>query len=365
MNAVSTYAPGRVELLGNHTDYNQGVVLAAAIDRGVTVSGSRRSDDLICLSSSTAEASVEVQLAALRRQEQQSWANYALGVAREFILSGRDITGFDADVTGDLPIGAGLSSSAAFEVAIAYFLMRLHGFEIESLQLAKMCQRAENEFVGVRSGLLDQVTSIFGRAEHVVYLDCQSDEVQTIAFLPDLALVVADSGSKHSLIAGEYNMRREECAAAATALGVTSLREVTPAHLSAARTALDPKLFRRASHIVGENDRVWRALDSLKRGEAAEFGSLMNASHESSRSNFENSTPELDLLVSAAQAIPGVLGSRLTGGGFGGGTVTLARANEAGRIAVQLNDSFAERTGRSADAFVCWVADGAAICNKA
>lgn len=364
MPAFSAYAPGRVELLGNHTDYNQGVVLAAAIDRGVTVAGRKRDDGTISLSSSVGEGRVEVSPTERGPQQEERWVNYALGVVEEFRQLGRNIGGFDAKVSGNLPIGAGLSSSGAFEVATAYFLMRLYEFYVEPLALAKLCQRAENEFVGVRSGLLDQITSVFGRAAHVVYLDCRTEEVQTLEFPADLALVIADSGSKHSLLAGDYNIRREECAAAAAALGVTSLREVTLEKLSNARSHLNPTLFRRASHIIGENDRVWRAVGAMKRDDAAELGALMNASHESSRTNFENSTPDLDTLVSAARAVPGVLGSRLTGGGFGGGTVTLVRAVDADRVAQQLNENYVKQSGRSANAFVCRIADGAAVCNQ-
>ncbi|MEP6936436.1 MAG: galactokinase [Chthoniobacterales bacterium] len=363
MIPISTYASGRVELLGNHTDYNLGVVLAAAIDRGVTVSGAKRSDDVIGLSSSMAKGRVETRLQELRPSQEHRWINYALGVVQEFVKAGHQIHGFNAEVSGNLPIGAGLSSSAAFEVATAYFLMRLFDLELEPLAVAKLCQRAENEFVGVRSGLLDQVTSVFGRADHVVYLDCQNEEVRTIAFPPQFALIIADSGSEHSLVADEYNARRDECAAAAAALGVASLREVTLQQLNAARGRLDPLLFRRAMHIVGENDRVWRAIDAMSSGNAAELGRLMKDSHKSSRMNFENSTPALDALVSAAQAIPGVLGSRLTGGGFGGGTVTLVPAPDAEQFAEKLNEIYREQSGRAAGAFVCRIADGAAVRN--
>ncbi len=347
----SSYAPGRVEVLGNHTDYNQGVVLAAAIDRGLTMTGRRRTDDVIAL---TSRGRVEVRLPDLQQQTDARWANYPLGVVQQLQRSGYAVGGFDAEITSDVPAGAGLSSSAAFEVATAGLLMKLHGWEIAPLEVAKLCQRAENEFVGVRSGLLDQATSVFGRADHLVYLDCQSDEIRTIPFPAGYALVIADSGVKHNLLQSQYNTRRDECAAAAQALGVASLREMTPARLRDARPSLDPVLYRRAAHIVGENDRVWRAVEAVRSGDVEAIGALLNASHESSRVNFENSTPELDLLVEKAQQLPGVLGSRLTGGGFGGGTVTLAEAQRAEGVATQL------RTAGALTAFVCRIADGAA-----
>ncbi len=358
MPSASAYAPGRVELLGNHTDYNQGVVLAAAIDRGLTVRGAARDDDMIALKSN---GRFEISLGDLRPQTQQRWANYPLGVVQQFRAAGYDIRGFDAEISGDVPAGAGLSSSAALEVATAGFLMKLHGLRLEPLEVAKLCQRAENEFVGVKSGLLDQVTSVFGRANHLVYLDCQTEEIRTIAFPAEFALVIADSGVKHNLVQSKYNTRREECAAAASALGVATLREATLDHLDAARSSLDAVLFRRALHVVGEMDRVWRAIEALQTDNAVAIGELMNASHESSRTNFENSTPELDCLTSIARSLPGVLGSRLTGGGFGGGTVSLVEAAQADAVIAELHRGYGRESGHAPRVFVCRIADGAAV----
>jgi galactokinase len=352
---ASGYAPGRVELLGNHTDYNQGVVLSAAIDRGLTVAGARRDDDVIQLSSQLIDDPISVSRADLRPQTRGRWANYALGVVEQFRVAGYQIGGFTAEVSGDLPAGAGLSSSAAFEVATAGFLMALHDLRRDPLAVARLCRRAENDFVGVQSGLLDQVTSVFGRADHVVFLDCQSEEIRTIRFPTEVVMVIAQSRGKHDLLESLYNKRRDECAAAASALGVASLREVSPAELEKAGPRLDPVLRRRASHIVGENDRVLRAVEILEfGGSPLDFGALMNASHESSRTNFENSTSDLDRLVQMARSVPGVLGSRLTGGGFGGGTVTLVKAAHVANLVAHLQP-------HAAAVFVCRAADGAAI----
>jgi galactokinase len=232
--------------------------------------------------------------------------------------------------------------------------MALFAIRMEPMAVAKLCQRAENDFVGVRSGLLDQAASVFGRRNQVVHLDFRTEEIRTIPFPEHVSLVIADSGAKHQLLQSEYNMRREECAAAAKALGVPTLREVSSAQLEAARGSLDPTLFRRAAHIVGENERVAQAVQALEKGDPSKLGSLMNASHESSRTNFENSTPELDRLVAVARALPGVLGSRLTGGGFGGGTVTLVETGAA-------EDAARELARHSPLAFVCQTADGAAM----
>lgn len=352
---ASGYAPGRVELLGNHTDYNQGVVLAAAIDRGLTVAGIGRDDDVVELSSQLVDDPVTASLAKLRPLTKSRWANYALGVVAEFRAARHRIGGFAAEVSGDLPAGAGLSSSAAFEVATAGFLMALHDLRLDPQEVARLCRRAENEFVGVHSGLLDQATSVFGRADHVVFLDCQSEEIRTIPFPTEVVMVIAQSRGKHDLLESLYNTRRDECAAAARALGVASLREVTRAELEAAGPKLDRVLLRRAAHIVGENERVFRAVEILKSGsDPSEFGTLMNASHESSQTNFENSTPDLDRLVHMARSVPGVLGSRLTGGGFGGGTVTLVKAAHAPDVVAHLRP-------HATAVFVCRAADGAAV----
>jgi galactokinase len=347
-------------LLGNHTDYNHGVVLAGAIDRGLTVAGISRRDDLVIFTSRTIGSRAHASLRELEPQTENRWINYPLGVIQQFLRIGCEVRGFEAEVSGDVPTGSGLSSSAAFEVATAALLMKLHEFRIDPLEVAKLCQRAENEFVGVRSGLLDQVTSVFGRADHVVYLDCLTEEVRTVRFPSGFSLVIAESGVKHSLVASLYNTRREECAAAAEALGLESLREVTPEHLTYARGSLEPTLFRRTTHVVEENDRVWRALEALHYDDVPEIGRLMNASHESSRINFENSTPELDQLVEIARALPGVLGSRLTGGGFGGGTVTLVDADRAESVASAITEQYRAQGGHAPAAFVCRLADGAA-----
>lgn len=356
---TSAYAPGRVELLGNHTDYNHGLVLAAAIDRGLTVSGESRSEAIAELRSATLGRAVRLSLSDVVPQIEERWANYSLGVVSEFLAAGFPLTGFSAEITGDLPPGSGLSSSASLEVATARFLMKLNGIELPLLNLAKLCQRAENRFVGVQSGLLDQVTCIFGRENHVVLLDCRSEEIRTLPFPADVALIIADSGKKHSLVHGEYNARREECAAAARALGVDRLRDVSTAQLEESRSKLDPVVYRRAAHVIGETERVACAAECIGARDMPALGALMNDSHESSRTNFENSSPEQDELVEIARAQPGVFGARLTGGGFGGATVALAQAAQADVVSAAIASAYASRTGCSANVSICRLADGA------
>jgi galactokinase len=354
---MSAHAPGRVELLGNHTDYNQGVVLGAAIDRGINIAGSRRDDGIIQIHSNDF-GKVEIPLSELRPLTEDRWVNYALGVVRELIDLGVPVTGFHAEVTGDIPIGAGLSSSAAFELATALFLLKLFPRELALLEIAKACQRAEHRYVGVQSGLLDQVMALFGRANHAVFFDCRSEEILAVPFPPHLTLIMVESGKKRALASSEYNLRREETHAAARALGVPALRDVASADL-ARRSDLPDLVRRRAAHVVGENERVWRAVKLLEAGDGTGLGRLMNESHESSRQNFENSTPELDLLVSIAQQLPAVLGARLTGAGFGGATVTLCERKRAQEVAPELSERYAAESGITPRVFVCGIADGA------
>ena len=355
---LAACAPGRVELLGNHTDYNQGLVLAAAIDRGLKVRGARRLDGRISLHSSSL-GEFEIGCENLRPQPEPAWVNYPLGVVQGLHDAGIPLGGFSAKIEGNLPPACGLASSAALEVATAFFLLKLFGARLPPLQIAKLCQRAEHRFVGVQSGLLDQVTSIFGRADHAVYFDARSEEVRTIPFPPGLALVIAESGQKRELAEGLYNQRREETAAAAQALGLAALRDSSPNEM--AKRELPPLLHRRAAHVVGENERVERALALLAQSDGRGFGALMNESHESSRANFENSTTELDLLVEIARSLPGVLGARLTGGGFGGATVTLCESAAASSIVDELARTYAARSGIKSRVFVCALADGAEI----
>ena len=354
-----SHAPGRVELLGNHTDYNEGVVLSAAIDHGVTVHGGARGDGRVVLTSLALEKRVDVPLDDFGRQAEESWANYALGVVRVFADRGYRLGGFSMEIVSDLPIGAGLSSSAAFEVATATFLKKAFRLEIEPLQLAKLCRQAENEFVGVNCGLLDQVSSVFGKKNCAIFLDCRNETVETVAFPDDLALLITHSGVKHALVGGEYNERREQCFGAAKKLGARALRDVTSGELEESRGKLTNLEYRRAAHVVGEIERVNQGIEFLRTANAKGFGDLMFTSHESSRTNFENSTPQLDALVSIAQEEEGVYGSRLTGGGFGGATVSLVKGGEARRIAASFEKKYLEKTGIECKTYLCEIDDGA------
>jgi galactokinase len=355
----TSYAPGRVELLGNHTDYNEGVVLSAAIDRGVTLTGELTHSSRVSLRSSTLGEAVEIDSAALVRCKENEWANYLLGVLDVFKKNGLPVGGFTAQIQSDLPLGAGLSSSAALEVSTAMLLQKLFGLNLDRLQIAKMCRRAENEFVGVNCGLLDQASSAFGKKGHAIFLDCRAETVETIPFPDGVKLLITQCGAPHRLSGGEYNEHRLQCFDAAARLGAKALRDVTSAQLEAGKANLPELSYKRALHVVGENERVLQGIGLLKNGNVKGFGQLMFASHESSRRHFENSTPELDTLVEIARGLPGVLGSRLAGGGFGGATVTLIERDKAASISDALVSKYYDQTGHLAVAHLCEIADGA------
>jgi len=325
---IKSYAPGRAELLGNHTDYNEGLVLAIAVERGVLLSGSLRANSEILIYARDLAETYEGTLEKLHPSTEKPWANYLLGVFDEFRRRDLPLGGVDITIQSDLPLGAGLSSSAALEIATAFFLQKAFNHSLSKLELAKIGQAAEHRYAGVKCGLLDQISSIFGVAGHVTFIDCRNFQVRNLPIPPEVRFVIANSGVKHALVAGEYNERRHSCEEAAAALGVRALRDADSALLDSQAAAVSPMALRRARHVVGENERVAAAVDLLERGDAAGFGALMFASHRSSQIHFENSCPELDQLVEAARNVPGCLGARLSGGGFGGATINLV---EAGR----------------------------------
>ncbi len=357
MSSVSVFAPGRVELLGNHTDYNGGIVLSAAIHLGITATGRRRGDGKVVVSSEGISGVVAVDAGNIAAKD--SWADYPLGVAKILIDAGYPVGGFEAEYASTLPLGAGLSSSAAIEVATAVLLTQLFHFEIDPLALAKLCRKAENEFVGVSCGLLDQVSSVFGKKDHAIYLDCRAETVESIPFPPSVGLLIVHSGVKHALTGGEYNERRSQCLEAAKLLGVETLRDATTARLHAAK--ISETIKHRALHITGENERVTEALDYLRAGDVKALGGLMTASHLSSIENFQNSTDELDTLVAIANAQPGVHGARLTGGGFGGAIVALTDLDVIEQVADDVVSSYLDQTGNRGAAYRCLVGDGAHV----
>jgi len=359
---VVAFAPGRVELLGNHTDYNEGLALAAAIHLGVTVQAERTDTDLVEVSSDTNGRAASASLKNLRRLEAEPWANYPIGVIRILREAGFEIGGLRLRVSSNLPPGSGLSSSAAFEVATAVAALELFDSSTEPMALAQLCQKAENEFVGVRCGLLDQASSVYGKENEAILLDFRAVTARTVPLAPDEALLLVDSGVPHALTGGEYNERRNQCQAAASALGVKALRDVTSEAVLAA--SLDSEIRARALHVTGENERVLAGVAALDSRQMEKFGELMFQSHESSRCNFENSTSFLDALVEIASATKGVLGARLTGGGFGGATIWLVEKEKVQEIVAGVSQTYRQKTGATCTALVTKASQGARLVKR-
>jgi len=329
--AWTGHAPGRAEWLGNHTDYNDGLVLGLGLEVGATVRAVPRADNRLHLFAVDLNETAEAPLDELRPVAEGSWANYAFGVAAGFLSRGAGATGLNLEIRSTVPMGAGLSSSAALECATARALQQAWGTAFDDLELAKIGQEAEHRFAGVRCGLLDQVTSLFAEKNHGVFMDCRSLEVRRIPVPAAAGFVIVQTGVKHALSDGAYNARREECEEAARILGVGKLREATQAmaDLAEKEGRLSGAPLKRALHILGENARVASAVEALQASDLATMGRLMNESHESSRTLFENSCEELDFLATTARSLPGCFGARLSGGGFGGAVLAMVEKNRA------------------------------------
>jgi galactokinase len=367
-----TSAPGRVNLIGEHTDYNDGWVLPMAIDRRAWLAVRPCNSLLVTLRALDLGEQVTFRLTDLDSRLDltglplPAWALYPAGVASAMQRAGQTLVGLDAVLASDVPIGAGLSSSAAIEVAFALAWDGLSRLDLDRLTLAQLCRRAENDYVAVQSGLMDPFTALHAAGDSALLLDCRSLEWSRVSIPPSLAVVVADSGIRRSLGASVYNQRREECAEASRRLaqvlpGVSTLRDVTPEQLDEAGDRLTAALRRRAEHVIQENRRVLAAAECLRKGEAARLGSILREGHASLRDLFEVSHPAVDTLVELAGTLPGCYGARLTGGGFGGSTVNLVESSGAERFAGALVALYQEATGRRGQAWVCRPGDQAAM----
>jgi galactokinase len=374
-------APGRVELLGNHTDYNGGLVMAAAIDRTTVVVGrpvAGRQARVLSVNFSQADA---YSLDAFEQTETGAWTRYVRGVCWA-LTQGRGslLSGFEAVIVGDVPLGAGLSSSASLQASVAWFLIQLglvpdlssrefdgDRSDLLRMELAKTLRRSENEFVGVGSGLLDQFSSLFGRAGHALFLDCDTLVHDRLPLgTPTPAIVVCDSMTSRRLADGMYDQRRVECDRVTAVFrdriphqGEFTLRRVGIDQLDTAWDCLDPVGRKRARHVLSENERVRRGVEALKANDIVAFGRLMSASHASSRDDFANSSPALDTLIEAAETAPGFLGGKLSGAGWAGCTVNLVRAEKADEFAEVVRTAYARKTGTTPEIHVCHADDGA------
>ncbi|HEU4399905.1 MAG TPA: galactokinase [Actinomycetota bacterium] len=353
-------APARVNLIGEHTDYNDGFVLPLAIDRRVTVAAARRTDDLLRLVS-LEKGEEQLRLADVRPGAVHGWAAYAAGPLWALARDGTEVGGLDLVLTSDVPIGSGLSSSAALECAVLLAARDLYGGRDDPARLASIAQRAENDVVGVPCGIMDQMAALACRAAHVLLLDCRSLEADQVPFAPadaGLALLVIDTRVSHALADGAYAERRGACEQAARVLGVRALREVTQADLDAARDRLGEVRYRRARHVVGENARVLAVVELLRRGRPHAIGDVLYASHASLRDDYAVSAPELDAAVEAALAA-GAVGARMTGAGFGGCALALVAAGAVAEVGRAVAVTFAERGFGEPDIFPVHPSDGA------
>lgn len=365
-------APGRVNLLGEHTDYNQGFVFPMAIDAGIQIAGELNGTGRVNLYSLNYAAKESFLLEEITPSKSNTWVNYIKGVVWQFQKLGLQPQGADLVIQGNVPQGAGLSSSAALEVAAALLLDALHGWGLGAVDLVKLAQKAENEFVGVACGIMDQFASMLGQKDHALFLDCRSLEYEAVP-LPlekqGYAVAVVNSGVRRGLAGSEYNTRRQQCEEAVQRLqnelpGVESLRDVSLVDLSLVNQLPDP-LARRARHVVMENARVQQGVTALKAGELEEFGRLLTASHKSLRDDYEVSCAELDLLVELALEVPGVLGSRMTGAGFGGCTIALVPQTSLPAFEKTVSEEYQRRTGIQPEIFVFRPAPGARIITEA
>ncbi|HEX3800634.1 MAG TPA: galactokinase family protein [Verrucomicrobiae bacterium] len=374
-------APGRLELLGNHTDYNEGLVLALAVDKEIQMAVSPRNDGKIELIS-TAFPQPEIFWAdQAKKNPAAPWTDYIKGVLEQLRHRGVHFKGFNAAIHGTIPMGAGMSSSAALEVATTLAVRQLYPFRLtetglgkpperdtngklspltpaEKLEYAKVCRAAEADFVGVKVGLLDQISSLFGKAAHVMEIDFRSLTVEWAPMAGE-AIIVCNSGVKHSLVEGAYNELRRNCEEAAAALGRKFLREVDMKFLTTNKSRLTERQYQCAYHIVGENQRVVAGARALQDGDRQQFGQYMFQSHESSRDYFKNSTKELDLLVELARTHAGCLGARLTGGGFGGATINLVDQDAAKDFMASMSRQYEQKSGHKLEPILCQIVNGA------
>jgi galactokinase len=361
-------APGRVNLIGEHTDYNDGFVFPMAIERYAVIAAGRPGPEtkLIRLHSAQSDQPVVIDLAQpLKPLTKGNWANYPAGVIAGFVARGLNPGGFDALVSSTVPLGGGLSSSAALEVAMATLLEAITGHKLDPVEKALLCQKAEHDFAGMPCGIMDQFISVLGRENQVLLLDCRSQKPELIPMTdPSVAVLIINTNVKHELTGSEYPTRRRQCEAAAKSLGVASLRDATADQLEQAQGKMDEVVFRRARHVIGEIERTVHAAEGVRASNWPTVGQLMYASHASLRDDYEVSCPELDAVVKIAEGIGvkgGVFGCRMTGGGFGGCAVALVKADAVDLISNRLAAEYRKKTGIEPTIFVSRPASGATV----
>lgn len=352
-------APGRVNLIGEHTDYNDGFVLPLAIDRAVWIALRQRADRRVYVHALDLNHAVQFDLDAL--EHAADWSEYLRGVAWALQDAGYGLRGWEGVLTGDVPRGAGLSSSAAVEMATVRAFQAVSGFRWDASALARLSQRAENAWVGVNCGIMDQMISAGGVAGHALLIDCRTLTSTPVPLPSETVVVVLDTATRRGLVDSAYNARRSQCEAAAAYFNVPALRDVSLARFAAASSGLDPLTRRRAAHVISENARTLAAAEAMRRGDAATLGRLMNASHASLRDDFAVSSLELDVMVACAQAAPGCYGARMTGAGFGGCAVALVDAKLAAAFEQQTASDYQAQTGLQPTLYICSASAGATL----
>jgi galactokinase len=363
MNVRRYRAPGRVNLIGEHTDYNDGFVMPVAIDRDTTVALAPRGDRLLVARSAAYLETVTIDLDNPGEGLHGSWSDYIRGVAAVLERKGFRLQGADLMISTNVPMNAGLSSSAALEVSVGYGLLDQAGHAIDRTALALACQQAEHEFAGTLCGIMDQFIACHGRAGHALMLDTRTLEMAWIPMPPGVAVMVCNTMTKHVLASSGYNERRADCEAGVRALAIRlpqirALRDVTLDDLEANRDLLPERVFRRCRHVVTENARVRSAAEARRAGDLEAVGALMRASHASMRDDYEISTREVDTMVESAMRANGTIGARLTGGGFGGCTVNLVRVEDAASFAASVAASYEAATGLTPEIYTCVASDG-------
>ena len=355
-------SPGRINIIGEHTDYNNGFVLPAAIDKKVIVGIRKREDDLIVLYAEAFAEKKEVKIPEMKPQG--DWADYMLGVVAQLIKKNYVIGGFEILLKGDIPIGAGLSSSAAVECATIFALNELFHFGLEKMEMVQMAQMAEHNFAGVKCGIMDQFASMFGKKDHLIKLDCRSLEYEYIPFQnQDFALVLFNSNVKHALVDSEYNIRRNQCNEGVEMIRkyhpqINSLRDADTEMVEKYIRPQDELIYRRCHYVVSENIRLLQLCEALNHNNLDNCGKLMHETHLGLSEDYEVSCPELDLLVKIAMEQPGVIGARLVGGGFGGCTINLVRKENLESVIYEVENGYKLSSGKEATTYIVNVEDG-------
>jgi galactokinase len=353
-------APGRVNLIGEHTDYNDGFVLPLAIDRAIWIALRPRSDGRVVAHALDFDDTASFALSGLQNTG-DGWAEYLKGVAWALQEEGCHLQGWEGVVAGDVPRGAGLSSSAALELATARAFAAVSDLPWNAAKMAKLCQRAENDWVGMKCGIMDQMISAAGRADHALLIDCRSLETELVPLPPETVVVVLDTAMRRGLVDSAYNERRRQCEAAARFLGVPALRDVSIEQFEAGAGELDEVTRRRARHVIAEDARTLQAAEAMRRGDAVELGRLMNASHASLRDDFDVSSEALNAMVECARQGEGCYGARMTGAGFGGCAIALVQEETAATFSASVAACYRETTGIEPSVYSCTAASGASV----